>query len=68
MDENVTKVRALMRSDQCWTVRMIGSELNLNHQTVHNILTKELGMQKICAKIVPKNVTIEKRKTEGMYA
>jgi len=56
-DENVTKVRALMRSDQCLTVRMIGSELNLNHQTVHDILTLELGMPKICAKLVPKNLT-----------
>jgi hypothetical protein len=48
-EENVTKVRALVRSDQCLTVRMIGSELNLNHQTVHDILTKELGMQHLDA-------------------
>ena len=30
-DENVTKVKVLMRSDQCLTVRMISSELNLDH-------------------------------------
>jgi hypothetical protein len=28
----MTKVRALVRSDQRLTVRMIGSELNLNHK------------------------------------
>ena len=39
MDENVTKVRALVRSDRRLTVRLIGSELNLNHRTVHFILT-----------------------------
>ena len=50
-EENVTKV---VRSDRRLTVRMIGSELNLNHRTVHDILTEELGMQKICAKLVPK--------------
>jgi hypothetical protein len=37
-DENVTKVRDLVRSDRRLTVR----------QTVHEILTFELGMQKIC--------------------
>jgi len=36
---------------------MIGSELSLNHQTVHDISTEELGMQKICAKLVPKILT-----------
>ena len=60
-DENVTKVRALVRSDRRLTVRMIGGELNLNHRTVHNILTEELGMQKICAKLIPKNLTNEQR-------
>ena len=60
-DENVTKVRALVRSDRSLTVRMIGSEFNLNHQTVHDILTEELGMQKICAKLVPKNVAKERK-------
>ena len=57
MDENVTKVRDLMRSDQRLTVRMISSMLNLNCQTFHEILTFELGMQKICAKLVPKILT-----------
>jgi len=47
-DENVTKVRDLVRSDRCLTVRMISSVLNLNRQTVHKILTFKLGMQKIC--------------------
>jgi len=40
---------------------MIGSELNLNHQTVHNILTEELGMQKIGDKLVPKILTKEQK-------
>ena len=57
MDENVIEVRALVRSDQCLTVRMISRELNLNHQTIHDILIEELGIWKICAKLVPKNIT-----------
>jgi len=60
-NENVTKVRALVRSDRHLTVRMISSELNLNHQTEHDILTEELGMQKICAQLVPKILTNEQK-------
>ena len=44
-DENVTKVRDLVRSDRRLTVRMISSVLNLNRQTVHEILTFEMGMR-----------------------
>jgi hypothetical protein len=61
MDENVTKMRDLLRSDQHLTVRMTSSVLNLNRQTVHEILTFELGMQKICAKLVPKILTNEQK-------
>jgi len=42
---------------------MINSVLNLNRQTVNEILTFELGMQKICAKLVPKTLTNEQKKT-----
>ncbi|GFV66329.1 protein GVQW3 [Trichonephila clavipes] len=55
--ENVVRDRDLVRSDRRLTVRMIGEELNLNHTTVHQILTNELKMRKICAKMVPKNLS-----------
>jgi len=60
-DENLTKVRDLLRSDRPLTVRMISSVLNVNRQTVHEILTFELGKQKICAKLVPKILTNEQK-------
>ena len=60
-DENVTKVRDLVRYDRRLTVRMISSVLNLNCQTVYGILTFELGMQKICAKLVPIILTNEQK-------
>jgi len=64
MDENVTKVRDPVRSDRRLTVRMISSVFNLNRQTVHEILTFELGMQKICAKLVPKILTNEQKEKQ----
>ncbi|GFX49285.1 putative mariner transposase [Trichonephila clavipes] len=55
--DNVVRVRDLVRSDRRLTVRMIGEEFNLNHTTVHQILTNELKMRKICSKMVPKNLS-----------
>jgi len=57
----VTKVRDRVRSDRRLTVRMISSVLNLNRQTVHEILTFELGMQKIWVNLVPKILTNEQK-------
>jgi len=47
-----------VRSDRRLTLRMISSELKLNRFTVHQILTQDLDMRKVCAKMVPKNLTI----------
>jgi len=60
-DNNVEKVRALVRSDRRLTVRMIASELNLHDTTVHQILIQEIAMRRMCVKIVPKNLTIEQK-------
>jgi len=46
------------------TLRMISSELNLNRFTVHQILTQDLDMTKVCAKVVPKNLTTEQKATQ----
>ena len=50
-----------MRSDRRLTVRTISIVLNLNRQTVYEILIFELGMQNICARLVPKIVTSEQK-------
>ena len=42
---------ALVWSDRRLTLRMIGSELNFNHTTVHQILTEELAMKKIVCEV-----------------
>ena len=60
-DENVERVRSLVRSDRRLTLKMISSELNLNRFTVHQILTQDLDMRKVCAKMVPKNLTTEQK-------
>ena len=48
-DDNVERVRSLVRSDRRLTLRMISSELNLNWFTIYQILTQDLNMRKLCA-------------------
>ena len=60
-DDNVERVRSLVRSDRRLTLRMISSELNVNRFIVHQILTQDLDMRKECAKMVPKNLTTDQK-------
>jgi hypothetical protein len=40
---------------------MIADEVNMNRETVRLIPTEELGMRKICAQMVPRNLTEQQR-------
>jgi hypothetical protein len=51
-DENVEKVRKLVCSDRRLSVQMMAEEPNLDRETVSKILTEDLGMRKVSAKMV----------------
>ena len=53
-DENVERVRQKVRSDRRLTARMIADELDMNSERVWRIITEDLGMPKIYAKMVPR--------------
>ena len=53
-DENVERVRQKVQSDCRLTVRMIADELGMNSKRVWRIITKDLEMRKICAKMEPR--------------
>ena len=53
-NENAERVRQKVRSDRRLTVRMIADELSMNNERVWRIITEDLGMREICAKMVPK--------------
>jgi len=59
--DNTAQVRELFRSDRRLTVNMIADEVNLNREAVRRILTEELGMRKVCAKMVPRYLTEQQR-------
>ena len=52
--DNVERVKQMVRGDHWLTVRMIADELEINRDSVWKTITEDLGMQKICAKMVPK--------------
>ena len=60
-DQNVEVVRAVMAKDRRLSVRMIAEETGLNKNAVHRILTEDLHKRKICAKLLPKNLSLEQK-------
>jgi hypothetical protein len=61
--DNTARVRDLFLSDRILTVRMIADEGNMNRETVRFILLKNWGSEKICAKMVLRNLTEQQRDT-----
>ena len=53
-DKNVERVRQKVRSDRRLTVSMIADELGMNSESLWRIISEDLGMRKICAKMVPR--------------
>jgi len=56
-DANVDRERTLVRSDRRLGVRVIAEELNMNRETVRQIVKEDLGMRKFSTKMVPPNLT-----------
>jgi len=56
-EENIAKVRKILRKNRRLTVRSIAEQVNIDRGTVRKILTEDLDMTKLCAKMVPKELT-----------
>ena len=52
----------MVRSDRRLTIRMIADNLDLNRESERNILLHDLGMRKVCAKLVPKILSEDQKK------
>ena len=50
-----------MRENHRLTVRIIVEQVNINRETVRKILTEDLDMRKVCAKMVLKELTEEQK-------
>jgi len=59
--DNTAWVRKLLRSDRRLTIKMITDEVNMDRETIRLVLSEELGMRKICTKMVSRNLTEQQR-------
>jgi hypothetical protein len=50
-----------VQSDRWLTCRMIADELDVSKETVRDILIQNVGMRKLAAKLVPRNLTEEQK-------
>ena len=57
-ENNVARVKAVLERDRRF-VRLMAEEVGLPKTDVHRIITEYLHMRKICAKLVPKNLSDE---------
>ena len=60
-DENVDRLRTLVRSDRRLGVRVMAEELNMNRETVRQIVKEDLGMRKMSVKMVPRILTHDQK-------
>jgi len=62
-EENIAKVRQIVREYRRRTLRSIAEQVNVDRETVWKILTEDLDMKKVCAKMVPKELAEEQKKS-----
>jgi len=58
-EENIAKIRQIVRENRRLTVRSITEQVNIDGETVRKILTEDLDMRKVCAKMVPRELAEE---------
>ena len=57
---SIVKFRQILRENHRLTVRSIAEQVNIDRETVRKILT-DLNMRKLCAIMVPKELTEEQK-------
>ena len=60
-EENIVNSRQLLRANRRLTVRSIAEQVDIDRETFRKILTEDLDMRKVCAKMIPKELTEEQK-------
>ncbi|UYV82176.1 hypothetical protein LAZ67_21001267 [Cordylochernes scorpioides] len=60
-DENVDRVLEVLRTDRRLSIQQIADTLHMSTFVVNRIVTEDLQMRKICAKLVPKVLTQDQK-------
>jgi len=65
--ENIANICQIVRENHRLTVRSIAEQVNINRETVRKILTEDLDMRKVCAKMVPMQL-LTRHCHEGVFS
>ena len=60
-DDDIEKVRDVIRKDRRLGVRAVAEEVNLDRESVRRILRERLSTRKVCVKMVPKVLSDNKK-------
>jgi len=60
-EENIAKIHQIVCENHRLTVTGMAEQVNIDRETVRKILTEDLDMRKVCAKMVPKDLTKEQK-------
>jgi ribosomal protein S25 len=55
--DTIADVRKMVTRDRRFTLRMMSDELNINTETIRQILREDLRKRKICEQFVPHSLT-----------
>ncbi|CAK9801685.1 Mariner Mos1 transposase [Anthophora quadrimaculata] len=55
-DENIEKIKNMIMDNRRLSVREVAHEVEMSHMSVHNILSEVLGMRRVAARLVPKEL------------
>ena len=67
-EEDIAKNPQIVHENRRLTVRSMAEQVNIDRETVRKILTEDLDMRKVCAKMVPKKLTEEQMQKESQFA
>ncbi|UYV64946.1 hypothetical protein LAZ67_3002543 [Cordylochernes scorpioides] len=60
-DENVDRVLEVLRTDRRLSIQQIADTLHMSTFVIHGIVTEDLQMRMVCAKLVPKVLTQDQK-------
>ena len=61
LKKTLQKFIHIVRENRRLTVNCIAEQVNIDRETVRKILTEDLDMRKLCAKMFPKELTEEQK-------
>ncbi|KAF7282415.1 hypothetical protein GWI33_002728 [Rhynchophorus ferrugineus] len=60
-DENIKKIHKMILNDRKLKLSEIADTLKISTESVHHIIHEYLGMRKLCAKWVPRELTYDQK-------